>query len=202
METSAKYILLGPADYKKRLSNKVRSCAPRFIGLFSTEMAPPAGSGNGTRSESFVRERGHRICTSLQQGNRVLHPVFHSSKEGLGVASHFRSSSSERLRHAAQVEDVNFETNRATDQIRGLVYHCHGTEARDPIVSENRIFIWNTPNTVDVKKSTAVQVQIYRPCRCRSHRQCRCSEPGRAEFTARAENTVRTRQGIHRNVTR
>ncbi len=79
---------------------------------------------------------------------------------------------------------------------------CHGTEARDPIASENRIFIWNTPNTVDVKKSTAVQVQIYRPCRCRSHRQCRCSEPGRAEFTARAENTVRTRQGIHRNVTR
>ncbi len=41
-----------------------------------------------------------------------------------------------------------------------------------------------------------------RPCRCRSHRQCRCSEPGRAEFTARAENTVRTRQGIYRNVTR
>ncbi len=75
-------------------------------------------------------------------------------------------------------------------------------KARDPIASENRIFIWNTPNTVDVKKSTAVQVQIYRPCRCRSHRQCRCSEPGRAEFTARAENTVRTRQGIYRNVTR
>ncbi len=123
METSAKYILLGSADYKKRLSNTVRSCTPRFIGLFSTEVAPPAGSGNGTRSESFVRERGHRICTSLQQGNRVLHPVFHSSKEGLGVATHFRSSSSERLRHAAQVEDVNFETNRATDQIRGLVYH-------------------------------------------------------------------------------
>ncbi len=37
--------------------------------------------------------------------------------------SHFRSSSSERIRHAAQVQNVNFETNRVTDQIRGLVCH-------------------------------------------------------------------------------
>ncbi len=36
--------------------------------------------------------------------------------------SHFRSSSSE-LRHAVQVKNVNFETNRATDQIRWLVCH-------------------------------------------------------------------------------
>ncbi len=43
-------------------------------------------------------------------------------KDG-GVASHFRSSSSERLRHATQVQNVNFETNRATDPIRGLVCH-------------------------------------------------------------------------------
>ncbi len=40
-----------------------------------------------------------------------------------GVASHFRFSSSERLRHAAQVLNVNFGTNRATDQIQGLVCH-------------------------------------------------------------------------------
>ncbi len=67
-----------------------------------------------------VRERGHRIhriCTSLQQGNRVLQPVFHSSKEGWRVASHFRSSSSEQLRHAVEVQNVNFETNCVTDQI-------------------------------------------------------------------------------------
>ncbi len=50
-------------------------------------------------------------------------PGLQPSKEGWGVASHFRSSSSERLHHAAQVQDVNFETNRATDQIRGLVCH-------------------------------------------------------------------------------
>ncbi len=84
---------------------------------------PPASSGNGTGNKSSVRERGHRICTSLQQGNRVLQPVFHSSKEGWRVASHVRALSSERIRHAAQVQNVNFETNRVTDQIRGLVCH-------------------------------------------------------------------------------
>ncbi len=42
---------------------------PRFIGVLSTKVAPPAGSGNGTGNKSSVRERGHRICTSLQQGN-------------------------------------------------------------------------------------------------------------------------------------
>ncbi len=36
--------------------------------------------------------------------------------------SPFRSSSSERLRHAAQVQNVKFETNRAPDQIRGLFF--------------------------------------------------------------------------------
>ncbi len=41
----------------------------------------------------------------------------------MGGCVPFRSSSSERLRHAAQVQNVNFETNRATDQIRGLVFH-------------------------------------------------------------------------------
>ncbi len=43
----------------------------------------------------------------------------------MGVASHFRSSSSERLRHAAQSSssNVNFETDRVTNQIRGLVCH-------------------------------------------------------------------------------
>ncbi len=90
---------------------------PGLWGVFHRG-GPPAGSG-----KSSVRERGHGICTSLQQGNRVLQPVFHSSKEGWGVASHFRSSSSERLRHAAQVQNVNFETNHGTDQIQGLVCH-------------------------------------------------------------------------------
>ncbi len=37
---------------------------------------------------------------------------------GGGVASHCRSSNSERLRHAAQVQNVNFETNRARLDLR------------------------------------------------------------------------------------
>ncbi len=42
------------------------------------------------------------------------------SKERWGVASHFRSSSSERLRHTAQVQNVNCETNCVTDPRTGL----------------------------------------------------------------------------------
>ncbi len=87
-----KYISLGPADYKKGYQIQFGSRPPRFI---VHRGGTPAGSGNGTRSESLVRERGNRICTSLQQVNRVLQPVFHSSKEGCGVASHIRSSSTE-----------------------------------------------------------------------------------------------------------
>ncbi len=94
---------------------------PRFMGVLSTEVAPQQVLVMEQEIKA-VRERGHIICTSLQQGNRVQ-PVFHSFKEGWRVASHFRSSSSERIRHAAQVQNVNFETNRVTNQIRGLVCH-------------------------------------------------------------------------------
>ncbi len=120
METSAKYISLGSADYRKRLSNTVRISPTQVHRGVVHRGGPPAGSDNGTRSESSVSERGHRICTSLQQGNRGLQLVFHSSKEGWGggVASHCRSSNSERLRHAAQVQNVNFETNRARLDLR------------------------------------------------------------------------------------
>ncbi len=121
VETSAKYISLGPADYRKRVSNTVRVSPAQVHGGFVHRGCPPAGSGNGTGNKSSVREMGHRICTSLQQGNRILQPVFHSSKEGWRDASHFRSLSSERIHHEAQVQNVNFETNRVTDQIRGLV---------------------------------------------------------------------------------
>ncbi len=114
---------MGSADYRKRVSNTVRVSPAQVHGGFVHRGGPPAGSGNGTGNKSSVRERGHRICTSLQQGNQVLQPVFHSLKEGWRVASHFRSPSSEGFRHAAQVQNVDFETNRVTDQIRGLVCH-------------------------------------------------------------------------------
>ncbi len=51
-------------------------------------------------------------------GKPGLQPVFHSSKEGWRVASHVRSSSSERLRHAAQVQDVYFKSRQIVPQIR------------------------------------------------------------------------------------
>ncbi len=92
METSAKYISLGPADYRKRVSNTVWVSPVQVHGGFVHRGGPPAGSGNGTGNKSSVRERGHRICTSLRQGNWVLQPVFHSSKEGWRVASHFTFS--------------------------------------------------------------------------------------------------------------
>ncbi len=38
--TSAKYISLGPADYRKRVSNTVRASPPRFMGVLSTEVVP------------------------------------------------------------------------------------------------------------------------------------------------------------------
>ncbi len=52
--------------------------------MFSTEVAPQQVLVM-EQDIKAVRERGHRICTSLQQGNRVLQPVFHSSKEGWGL---------------------------------------------------------------------------------------------------------------------
>ncbi len=40
IEMSAKYILLGPADYRKRVSIQFGSRPPRFMGVFSPEVAP------------------------------------------------------------------------------------------------------------------------------------------------------------------
>ncbi len=70
----------------KRVSIQFRSQPAQVYGGVFHEVPPPtAGSGNGTRSESSVRERGHRIYTSLQKGNRVLQLVFHGSREGWGL---------------------------------------------------------------------------------------------------------------------
>ncbi len=76
-------------------------------------------------------------------------------------------------------------------------------KARDPIASENRIFIWNTPKYSGCEDELAVQVQTP------EHSggadiigRVGADLIGSAEFPARAENAVRTRQGIHRNVTR
>ncbi len=62
--------------------------------------------------------------------------------------SHFRSASSEQLRHAAQVQNFNFETNRATDQIRGLVWHDR-SQGRilpqiHPSISQEVLEVWHS----------------------------------------------------------
>ncbi len=106
-----------------------------------------------------------------------LQPVFHSSKEGWGVVSHFISSSSEWLCHAAQVQNVNFETNRATDQIRGLVYHDR-SQGRilphiHPSVSQEvpKVRFWGQSIPVS---GSSVRPSIITP---HFHEMCRCS-PG------------------------
>ncbi len=51
VETSAKYISLGPADYKKRVSDTVWVSPTQVHGGFVHRGGPPAGSGNGTRNK-------------------------------------------------------------------------------------------------------------------------------------------------------
>ncbi len=55
-------------------------------------------------------------------------------------------------------------------------------KARDPIASETES-LFGTLQIQWCEEINGRAVQIYRPCRCRSHRQCRCSEPGRASLT-------------------
>ncbi len=103
-----------------------------FGGVFHWD-GPPAGSGNGTRSENSVRERGHRICTSIQQGNRetgFYSRYFIVPKKDGGCVPFLdlRVLNDSVIQLKAQVQNVNFETDRASDQIRGLVCHDRAQE--------------------------------------------------------------------------
>ncbi len=68
METSAKYISLGPADYRKMVSIQFGSCPPRFIEVFSTEVAP---------QQVLVMEQ--EVKTLLEKG--AIEYVPHSNRE-------------------------------------------------------------------------------------------------------------------------
>ncbi len=68
METSAKYISLGPADYRKIVSIQFGSRPPRFMGVFSTEMAP---------QKVLVME--HEVKALLKKG--AIEYVPHSNRE-------------------------------------------------------------------------------------------------------------------------
>ncbi len=84
METSPpKYISLGPADYKKGIKYSSDLARPDSL---STEVAPQQVLVMEQEVKALLEKGAIEYVPSLQQVNRVLQPVFHSSKEGCGVA--------------------------------------------------------------------------------------------------------------------
>ncbi len=128
VETTAKCVSMGPADCRKGVSNSVCFSTTALQRCDSHAGVPRAGSGYGTRSESPIREGGHRGGPSSREGIRVLQPVFHSSQEGWRVAFDHRSASTEPLSQSAEVQDAHAEASRVTNQVRGLV--CHNRSKR------------------------------------------------------------------------
>ncbi len=106
LETTAKCISLSPADCRERLSYSVWRSTATFQRVFSHISGPRAGSGIRTRSKHSLEEGGHRGGPSSKQGVRLLQPILHCSKEGLGVASDFRSAAIESLSHASEVQSL------------------------------------------------------------------------------------------------
>ncbi len=88
--------------------------------------------------------------------------------------SHFRSSRSERLCRAAQVQNVNFETNRATGQIRGLVCHdraqgrilphIHPSVSQE--VPEVRFWGQSIPISGSSVRPSIITPYFHEMCRC------------------------------------
>ncbi len=60
LETTAKCVSMGPADCRKGVTNSVRFSTTAFQRRDSHTGGPRAGSGYGTRSESPIKEGGHR----------------------------------------------------------------------------------------------------------------------------------------------
>ncbi len=123
METTAKYISLGPADCRERLSYSVRRSAATFQRVISHVCESRAGSGIRIGGQLSLEEGGHRGGLSSLQRVRVLQPVLRCSKEGWGATSNFRSAATERLSQAPEVQNAYSKTGRVSDQIRGLVCH-------------------------------------------------------------------------------
>jgi len=119
MEANAKYFSLGPADHRMGLSNIVWVLPTQVYWVLPTVVGPE----QVLVMEQEVNIEVLDICTSLQQGHQVLQLFFLRSKNGWGAASHFGSKSSERVSHTTKIQNVNFEKNHFTDQIRGLVCH-------------------------------------------------------------------------------
>ncbi len=89
---------------------------PRFMGALSTEVAPQQVLVMEQEVKALLEEGAIEYVSHSNRETGFYSLYFIVPKKDRGVASHFRFSSSERLRHAAQVQN-NFETNHATDQI-------------------------------------------------------------------------------------
>ncbi len=137
--------------------------------MLSTEVPHPAGSGNGTRSESSVREMCHRICTSLQQGNRFYSRYFIVPKKDGGL----RPILDLRVLNDAS-SNVNFETNRPTDQIRGVVCHnrsqgrilSHIHHSMSQEVPEVRFWGQSIPVLGSSVRSSIITLHFHKMRRC------------------------------------
>ncbi len=129
METSAKYLTLGPADCRKRLQNSVRFSSALFQQDRSHPGGSQVGSGIRTSSKHSLKEGGHRGDPSSQQRVWVLQPILYCSEKGWRVASHFRSASVEPLSRATEVQDAHTQISGVSDQVRGLV--CHNQSKKD-----------------------------------------------------------------------
>ncbi len=96
---------------------------PRFMGVLSTEVAPQQVLVMEQEIKALLEKGAIEYVPHSNRETRFYSRYFIVSKKDWRVASHFRASSSEGFRHAAQVQNFDFETNRVTDQIRGLVCH-------------------------------------------------------------------------------
>ncbi len=174
LETTAKCVSMGPADCRKGVSNSVRFSTTALQRRDSHAGGPRAGSGYGTRSESPIKEGGHRGGPSSREGIRVLQPVFHSSQEGWRVASDHRSASTEPLSQSAEVQDAHAEASCVINQVQGLV--CHDRSKRrilpriHPSVSQEvpKVHFWgqSIPISGSSLRSSTLTPHVYKSSGC------------------------------------
>ncbi len=114
METTARCISMVLQTVEKGYRIQFAFPPPALQRRDSHTGGPRAGSGYGTRSESPIKEGGHRGGPSSREGIRVLQPVFHSSQKGWRVASDHRSASTEPLSQSAEVQDAHAKASCVT----------------------------------------------------------------------------------------
>ncbi len=174
MKASGGVPAVPPSKGRKGVSNSVRFSTTALQRHDSHAGGPRAGSGYGTRSESPIKEGGHRGGPSSREGIRVLQPVFHSSQEGWRVASDHRSASTEPLSQSAEVQDAHAEASCVTNQVQGLV--CHDRSKRrilpriHPSVSQEvpKVRFWgqSIPISGSSLRSSTLTPHVYKSSGC------------------------------------